>query len=213
MSEEDALLTQSLKKLKIESFNVNRLPLNSKSENGALDINTPMLRRRYKSLSNLEKCVCGKNNFLHVKPLPFKKSTAKNKLIRDPILNFVKYSNDKSRCDLETKCGTDKTFGECSMSKEQDFKSLVQACKRISLSYKTANYVQGYSTKSFRQHRLTKTKIEKAEEPHLSNTCAHQARLNMSPPCDVSIDELASYFETFVHIPKKMSVMAEMMYI
>lgn len=30
---------------------------------------------------------------------------------------------------------------------------------------------------------------------------------------DVTIDELASYFETFVHIPKKMSSMAEMMYI
>lgn len=30
---------------------------------------------------------------------------------------------------------------------------------------------------------------------------------------DVTIDELASYFETLVHIPKKMSSMAEMMYI
>ncbi|XP_037960743.1 uncharacterized protein LOC119689887 [Teleopsis dalmanni] len=30
---------------------------------------------------------------------------------------------------------------------------------------------------------------------------------------DVTVDELASYFDTFVHIPKKMSQMAEMMYI
>lgn len=30
---------------------------------------------------------------------------------------------------------------------------------------------------------------------------------------DVTIDELASYFDTFVYIPKKMSTMAEMMYI
>lgn len=30
---------------------------------------------------------------------------------------------------------------------------------------------------------------------------------------DTNIDELASYFDLFVHIPKKMSVMAEMMYI
>jgi hypothetical protein len=30
---------------------------------------------------------------------------------------------------------------------------------------------------------------------------------------DVTIDELASYFDVFVHIPKKMSHMAEMMYI
>lgn len=45
-----------------------------------------------------------------------------------------------------------------------------------------------------------------------SNTCSVQARIS-APSCDVTIDELASYFEEFVHIPKKMSHMAEMMYI
>lgn len=40
-------------------------------------------------------------------------------------------------------------------------------------------------------------------------SCSQQA---LNPPCDVTIDELASYFETFVHIPKKMTTMAEMMY-
>lgn len=45
-----------------------------------------------------------------------------------------------------------------------------------------------------------------------SNTCSIQARISR-PSCDVTIDELASYFEEFVHIPKKMSHMAEMMYI
>lgn len=40
-------------------------------------------------------------------------------------------------------------------------------------------------------------------------TCATQARLD---PDDLSVDELACYFEDFVHIPKKMSTMAEMMY-
>lgn len=45
-----------------------------------------------------------------------------------------------------------------------------------------------------------------------SNTCSIQARIS-PPPCDVTIDELASYFDEFVHIPKKMSHMAEMMYI
>lgn len=44
-----------------------------------------------------------------------------------------------------------------------------------------------------------------------SSTCSQQALY--LPNCDVTIDELASYFETFVHIPKKMSTMAEMMYI
>lgn len=45
-----------------------------------------------------------------------------------------------------------------------------------------------------------------------SSSCSQQARIP-SASCDVTMDELASYFETFVHIPKKMSTMAEMMYI
>jgi len=40
-------------------------------------------------------------------------------------------------------------------------------------------------------------------------TCATQARLD---PDDLTMEELACYFEDFVHIPKKMSSMAEMMY-
>lgn len=43
-----------------------------------------------------------------------------------------------------------------------------------------------------------------------AGSCSQQA---LNPPCDITIDELASYFETMVHIPKKMSSMAEMMYI
>ncbi|EAT38691.1 AAEL009441-PA [Aedes aegypti] len=46
-----------------------------------------------------------------------------------------------------------------------------------------------------------------------SSSCSTQARLNNVMPCDITIDEMASYFETLVHIPKKMSSMAEMMYI
>lgn len=38
-------------------------------------------------------------------------------------------------------------------------------------------------------------------------SCSQEARLD-----DLSVNELASYFEVFIHIPKKMSYMAEMMY-
>ena len=38
-------------------------------------------------------------------------------------------------------------------------------------------------------------------------TCSQQARMD-----DLSVDELAGYFEDFVYIPRKMSSMAEMMY-
>ncbi|XP_065357526.1 uncharacterized protein LOC135951755 [Calliphora vicina] len=48
-----------------------------------------------------------------------------------------------------------------------------------------------------------------------STTCSQQAGNSAAAAScdDVTIDELASYFDTFVHIPKKMSSMAEMMYI
>ena len=56
----------------------------------------------------------------------------------------------------------------------------------------------------------SETTTSTGQQPSSSNTCSVQARISS---CDVTIDELASYFEEFVHIPKKMSHMAEMMYI
>ncbi|XP_013098344.2 uncharacterized protein LOC106081135 [Stomoxys calcitrans] len=52
-------------------------------------------------------------------------------------------------------------------------------------------------------------------EQRCSTTCSQQAAGNsaVAPSDDITITELASYFDTFVHIPKKMSSMAEMMYI
>jgi hypothetical protein len=43
--------------------------------------------------------------------------------------------------------------------------------------------------------------------PAPEQTCSQQARRE-----DVTINELAGYFENLVHIPKKMSSMAEQMY-
>jgi len=56
-----------------------------------------------------------------------------------------------------------------------------------------------------------KVKVEKSVEPtEISQSCSQQAML---PQCDdITINELAAYFDTYVHIPKKMSLMAEMMY-
>lgn len=52
---------------------------------------------------------------------------------------------------------------------------------------------------------------ESATQQRPQASCSLQAR--MTTPDDTNIDELASYFDLFVHIPKKMSHMAEMMYI
>lgn len=64
-----------------------------------------------------------------------------------------------------------------------------------------------------RQHHATTPEFGESSTTNANGgaSCSQQA-LNEAN-CDVTIDELASYFETFVHIPKKMSVMAEMMYI
>ncbi|XP_013403426.1 uncharacterized protein LOC106168785 [Lingula anatina] len=48
---------------------------------------------------------------------------------------------------------------------------------------------------------------ESLETPTLTRTCSQEARLD-----EMTVDELACYFEDFVYIPKKMSSMAEMMY-
>ncbi|GAB0096274.1 hypothetical protein DMENIID0001_117590 [Sergentomyia squamirostris] len=57
------------------------------------------------------------------------------------------------------------------------------------------------------------SRLSSANGSSSSASCSQQARIHVvAATCDVTIDELASYFETFVHIPKKMSSMAEMMY-
>lgn len=58
---------------------------------------------------------------------------------------------------------------------------------------------------------LTEVCGESTSSQRPQASCSIQARLNT--PDDTNIDELASYFDLFVHIPKKMSHMAEMMYI
>jgi len=44
--------------------------------------------------------------------------------------------------------------------------------------------------------------------PHLQQSCSQQATTNS----ELNINELASYFDLYLHLPKKMSPMAEMMY-
>lgn len=121
-----------------------------------------------------------------------------------------------------------------------DFKSLIAECEGLTLSPSTSPQSPPlHRTKSFRTHHTRSTSgvklsiqrpstvtLKTAEngvkrhhqvmtpefgESSTSGVSCSQQALNEAS--DVTIDELASYFETFVHIPKKMSVMAEMMYI
>ncbi|XP_015109395.1 uncharacterized protein LOC107036159 isoform X2 [Diachasma alloeum] len=126
-----------------------------------------------------------------------------------------------------------RTFGHGSVTK--DFKALNINNERVVKDDTSLN--ESYSSNSFKRARSnTMPSLKSASaaagggggcisnnsnEPTSStsgqststNTCSVQARISPPLSCDVTIDELASYFEEFVHIPKKMSHMAEMMYI
>lgn len=97
-----------------------------------------------------------------------------------------------------------------------DVSSLVDEC--VNLSLRENDLTDKCQTKKL-ELRPTSFKANRsivattaANGTSSSSSCSQQARMP-SNSCDVTMDELASYFETFVHIPKKMSSMAEMMYI
>lgn len=109
-----------------------------------------------------------------------------------------------------------RTFGHGSVTK--DFKALNINNERVVKDDTSLD--ESYSSSSFKRARSnTMPSLRCNSEPSSSsqstnpNTCSLQARISPALSCDVTIDELACYFEEFVHIPKKMSHMAEMMYI
>lgn len=204
MEQDDPKLTSGLQRLKIQLSAEQTEPQEASA-------NPFMRRKRSKSLSNINKlfgapCSCKTKHHHPRSTVKFKhNSTGKRKLLREPILKLL----DHKRCRKGAK--KKDVFGQCSRGGEQNFKSLIDGCLKLNL----ANVNDG--VQDYGYVRQVRRKEDSAPESDgatgLSTTCSHQARMSVAPPCDVTIDELASYFETFVHIPKKMSSMAEMMYI
>lgn len=116
------------------------------------------------------------------------------------------------------------TFGQ--KERFSDFRTIIEQCSNISLASESPDSSASshdYSQKSFKTLRNSKesklrSKIHPASSvagpssasascPN-SSSCSQQARIQ----CDVTINEIASYFE-LLYIPKKMSSMAESMYI
>ncbi|KAF5299857.1 hypothetical protein FQA39_LY11394 [Lamprigera yunnana] len=210
MSQEDSNLSKILQKLEIEGEKKK-----TQSTMFHSDIN-PFKRRRSKSLSSISLfgplCNCNKKSVLPVKQdVVFKKNN--KKIIREPVLKLIAKCHHKVNCNTNINRNNKKVvFGESSSKvKCQDFRSIIDACQQLSLA-NVNDGVQDYSLKAFHSVRSNQNVHTKKSENQPVTTCSHQARMSVAPSCDVTIDELASYFETFVHIPKKMSSMAEMMY-
>lgn len=212
--QEDINLLSSLQKLELDKVNKERL-INSEPFK-----NPFMRRRRSKSLSSINfgsscgDCIKKQQNIKHT--TSFKRSN--KKVLREPILKFVKcshklYESKMPQKVLQRHKKKEKLFGHAINGPDRDFKSIIDACEQLNLDAGNVN-LSDYSTPSFLTAR-SRTSNSLRNEGTTSNmgSCSHQARMNSTTPCDVTIDELASYFETFVHIPKKMSTMAEMMYI
>jgi hypothetical protein len=205
MSQGDQNLLNSLQKLDLET----------KKPATDAPANPFMHRRRSKSLSSINfgsTCDCIKRNQAVKHTTSFKRPN--KKILRDPILKLIKCSHSDKLTNVKiSKKRKEKLFGQCSRHKEHDFKSIVDACEKLTLSGSSSE-TQCYKSASFQKARSRSNSLSaKSEACSVGASCSHQARMNVTPPCDVTIDELASYFETFVHIPKKMSSMAEMMYI
>lgn len=102
----------------------------------------------------------------------------------------------------------DAIFGSAASQKVEDFASITTPQTKQTFQKLTS----GPYTIHRRKEKLCKipeSKYTTVESCQTCDTvsCSQQARLD-----DMTVNELACYFEDFVYIPKKMSTMAEMMY-
>uniref|UniRef100_S4P6P0 Oxidative stress-responsive serine-rich protein 1 n=1 Tax=Pararge aegeria TaxID=116150 RepID=S4P6P0_9NEOP len=136
-----------------------------------------------------------------------------SKLLRDPVLR-LSHSNSSLRHECQHLFSKEITPAYASQKFQPDtcLHTLVDNCNQLSISTEKnqtslankSNSVKWWKCEIPSERRSRDVPSER------SASCSQQA---LNPPCDITIDELASYFETLVHIPKKMSSMAEMMYI
>ena len=121
------------------------------------------------------------------------------------------------RSPVSSSLDTLPVFGGSSSEEDcSDFAGVAANSKPKKDEIKNAFYFKGY-----RSHSGVRPKVKRLSESKdgasglatslsgtdLEMSCSQEARLD-----DTSVDDLAGYFDDFVHIPKKMSSMAEMMY-
>lgn len=214
MAKDDISLGVEMGKLEIEPLKLNK---NVQDENPFLCSSIPHKRNIHeKTFVRISKCNCITQK--NIKTMSICKKKQK-KILKEPVLKMLQDSSQsvdvKDDCCqfLRRKCSS--SLIGINNSDSINLCALVDNCNqlRISSGSKEQNLVTELSNESqWWKSTKKKTKQTKATIPTKSQagSCSQEA---LNPPCDVTIDELASYFETLVHIPKKMSSMAEMMYI
>lgn len=163
-------------------------------------------------------------------PTKFKAPKPKTRLKGNPIIkdSVLKLCDGMNNICIR-KCPASKFNNErleCFMQKNDDeslsFKSFnSKSNERHNVEYLGKSFVTRQA--SLNKHQNTRIKrysdpgiISIKEQPATSTTrlsdvsCSQQARMGAD---DTTIDDLAGYLDDMLHIPKKMSHMAEMMYI
>lgn len=208
MIKEDALLPVEMGKLEIEPAKSN---LNNMRVHNPFIISKEKKRLFALKLLQYSKCTCSAQKKGITVPI-YKK---RNRLLKEPVLKLLREFSDDSTltllCRLSNKCGqstNDEPAYRDSLkqSTEISLHTLVDDCNQMKISSDLT--VPNLAPAGTAQEKITRDSA--ADKNKAGPSCSQQA---LNPPCDVTIDELASYFETLVHIPKKMSSMAEMMYI
>lgn len=211
MAKED-LLPVEMGKLEIEPSKTSKLV---KEDNPFINKSQQKMCYTSRNHTPHPKCSCSlQKSHNHVTIC--KKKNAK--IIKDPVLKILQsHSNDPNA--KEEGHSVSRKF-HCSPPKSLNSEilnlcALVDNCNQLRISShvkKQNSVVSEASTKNeWWKNDVSHTRPRKSgHEKSQAGSCSQQA---LNPPCDVTIDELASYFETLVHIPKKMSSMAEMMYI
>ncbi|KAJ8716117.1 hypothetical protein PYW08_013402 [Mythimna loreyi] len=209
MDKEDILLGLEMGRLEIEPLKINKNRSNEYTYTNSLQ------NRNFPKITVLPKesrCSCSSQKKL--KPGIYKKKNSK--ILKEPVLNILKKCNAVIKLDPEN-CqeSTSKSFTEVERCDPLSLCTLVDNCNQLTIS--SSNNVQSVVSNENNVSKWWKNDVSSSQEhkepkqqTSRAGSCSQQA---LNPPCDVTIDELASYFETLVHIPKKMSSMAEMMYI
>lgn len=210
MEKEEILLGVEMGRLEIEPVKLS----NRNSENPF--INLLQKRKIFKSpiLPKESKCTYSTQRKVKHSSIYKKKHS---KILKEPILKILKNCSNNNIISeaKELQESTSKPISDIVRCDPLNLCTLVHNCNQLTISSRASD--QSLITEVDNEHKwwnndggTSQESREATAQSSRSGTCSQQA---LNPPCDVTIDELASYFETLVHIPKKMSSMAEMMYI